>query len=77
MRRIPLVPLREDEIDLVLLVYRVEQLEKQLEWLARQPREQLERKEAQAVIGNTTIQWMILGIVAINALTQLAVLFHL
>ncbi len=77
MRRIPLVPLREEEVDLVLLLYRVEQAEKQIDYLLRQPREQLERKEARAVISNTSIQWIVLLFLIISTLAQLANLFHL
>lgn len=78
MRKVRLVPLEgEDAYDLALLEYRLEQLERWREWLTNQPARQMERKEAQAVISNTTIQWIVLIFVVISTLTQLANLFHL
>lgn len=81
MRRIPLVPLKDDEIDLVLLAYRVEQAEEQIKFLLQRPaqhqQQQLDRKEAQAVISNTTIQWMVLALLVLSTLVQFANLFHL
>jgi hypothetical protein len=78
MRKVRLVPVEgEEEIDLYLLMYRVDQLEKWRERLEQAPRERMERKESQAVINNTTIQWLLLLLVVISTLTQLANLFHL
>jgi len=78
MRKVRLVPLEgEDEIDLYLLMYRVNQLEKWRENVEHAPRERMERRESQAIISNTTIQWIVLVFVVISTLTQLANLFHL
>jgi hypothetical protein len=71
MRRIPLVPLREDEVDLVLLLYRVEQAEREIDFLKRQPQQQLERKEAQAVINGTTVQFLMFASVILVELLNL------
>ena len=78
MRKVRLVPVEgEEEIDLYLLMYRVDQLEKWRERMEQAPRERLERKEAQAVISNTSIQWIVLLFLIISTLAQLANLFHL
>ena len=78
MRKVRLVPLDgEDAYDLALLEYRVNQLEKWRERIEHAPQVQLERKEAQAVISNTQIQWLLVALGIINALALVAQVFHL